>query len=50
MGQVVIATRKYLSVDCHLLDNLSDPGHLPQYQKWLTLRLVQFTRDLMHSF
>jgi hypothetical protein len=29
MGQVVTATWKYLSVSCHLLDNLGDPGQLP---------------------
>jgi hypothetical protein len=50
MDQVAIATRKYLSVSCHLLDNLGDPSQLPQHQKWLTLRLVQITRDLMHNF
>jgi hypothetical protein len=33
MGQVVIATRKYLFVSFHLLDNLDDPSQVSQHQK-----------------
>jgi hypothetical protein len=31
--QVVIATRKYLSESCRLLDTLGDPGQQPQHRK-----------------
>ena len=50
MGLVMIATRIYLSVSRHLFNNLGDHSQLPLHQKWLTLRLVQITRDLMHNF